>query len=250
MSDEQQRKLSRRKFLLTGAAAAGAVGLTACGGGDTSSSGGATTSTAPSASASASGSASASASGSASASASASGSTGASASGSAAASGGSGWTGNITMYAQHYTPNAREKDPKLQAFRQIADEYQAAHPGITIEFIDLGEAPGYDDTVRTRAAGGEMYDIFWASYNNLNTTYPEGIAVDLKPYLDQPNPYMDGKPWRDAFNPTILSETADTDGKIYNVNGDFVATAFFYNQALFEQAGITATPKAGRNCST
>ncbi len=249
MSDEQQRKLSRRKFLLTGAAAAGAVGLTACGGGDTSSSGGATTSTAPSASASASGSASASASGSASASASASGSTGASASG-AAASGGSGWTGNITMYAQHYTPNAREKDPKLQAFRQIADEYQAAHPGITIEFIDLGEAPGYDDTVRTRAAGGEMYDIFWASYNNLNTTYPEGIAVDLEPYLDQPNPSMDGKPWRDAFNPTILSETADTDGKIYNVNGDFVATAFFYNQALFEQAGITATPKAGRNCST
>jgi raffinose/stachyose/melibiose transport system substrate-binding protein len=234
MSDEQQRgKLSRRKFLLTGAAAAGALGLAACSGGDTSSSGGATTSTAPSASASASGGASASASGSA----------GASAGGSAAASGGSGWTGNITMFAQQYTPNAREKEPKLQAFRQIADEYQAAHPGITIEFIDLGEAPGYDDTVRTKAAAGEMYDIFWAQWTNLNTTYPEGIAVNLKPYLDQPNPYYTEAPtWREAFNQNILNETADTDGKQYNVNGDFVATAFFYNQALFEQAGITEPP--------
>ncbi len=148
------------------------------------------------------------------------------------------------MYAQQYTPNGREADKQLQAFRQIADEYQQAHPGVTIEFIDLGKAPGYDDTVRTKAAAGEMYDIFWAQSTALNTTYPEGIAVDLKPYLDQPNPYYTEKPtWREVFNQNILNETADTDGKQYNVNGDFVATAFFYNTKLFNQVGITQPPK-------
>lgn len=140
-------------------------------------------------------------------------------------------------------PTRATRKSKLTAFRTIADEYQQAHPGVTIEFIDLGDAPGYDDSVRTKAAAGEMYDVFWGQWTNLNTTYPEGIAVDLKPYLDQPNPYMDGKPWREAFNQNILSETADTDGKQYNVNGDFVATAFFYNTKLFNQAGITQPPK-------
>src|SRR3712207_5742636 len=101
MDDEQnRRKLSRRKFLLSSAvASASALGLAACGNTGSQAS--------PSSSASTSGSASASAS---------------------AGASGSGWTGTITMYAQQYTPIARDKEPKLQAFRQIADENQQQHP--------------------------------------------------------------------------------------------------------------------------
>ncbi|MBA2469243.1 MAG: hypothetical protein H0V37_07545 [Chloroflexia bacterium] len=49
----------------------------------------------------------------------------------------SGWQGEITFYAQAYTPNSQLPNAnQLTAFQEVADAYQAEHPGITIRFID------------------------------------------------------------------------------------------------------------------
>ena len=102
------------------------------------------------------------------------------------------WQGTITVFSQAYTPNSTLPNAdQLVAFQSIADEYQQLHPGITIQFIDE-EILEYDTVLRTKAAAGELWDIFWAQWGNLNGNYPEGIAVDLTPYLDQPNPYIPG----------------------------------------------------------
>jgi raffinose/stachyose/melibiose transport system substrate-binding protein len=153
------------------------------------------------------------------------------------------WQGTITFYSQAYTPNStQEGADQLTAFQTIADEYQALHPGITIQFIDE-DTPEYDTVVRTKAAAGELWDIFWAQWGLLNGNYPEGIAVDLNPFFDQPNPYIPGNQrWADAMNETVLNETIAPSGARYNINGDFVGTAFYYNKDLFEQAGITEPP--------
>lgn len=153
-----------------------------------------------------------------------------------------GWTGTITMRAQAYTPNARDDESPLSAFQEAADVYEAEHPGITVEFIDEEIADNNND-VRVKAAAGELYDVFWAQWNSLNGALPQGVAVDLAPYFAEPNPYApDAATWAKAMNPTIIAETAAPSGASYNLNGDFVATAFFYNEALFDQAGITQTP--------
>ncbi|HEU0164458.1 MAG TPA: ABC transporter substrate-binding protein, partial [Thermomicrobiales bacterium] len=76
-----------------------------------------------------------------------------------------------------------------------------------------------------------------------NGTLPKGIARDLKADFAKPNPYIKDKPtWFDAMNPTVQAETVAPSGAVYNLNGDFVGTAFFYNKGLFDKAGITAAP--------
>ncbi len=46
---------------------------------------------------------------------------------------GSGWQGEIVMFAQAYTPNSKLPDAvQLKAFQEVADEYQKTHPGVTI----------------------------------------------------------------------------------------------------------------------
>jgi raffinose/stachyose/melibiose transport system substrate-binding protein len=153
------------------------------------------------------------------------------------------WRGIITMYAQAYTPEAHNARRPLRAFREIADEYERTHPGITIEFIDE-QYEDYNDAVRVKANDGALWDVFWAQWAGLNNTLPPGIAVDLAPYFDQPNPYLPDLPvWRDAMNGDVVAITADPDGAHYNINGDFVATAFWYNQDIFDRAGIMEPPQ-------
>lgn len=153
------------------------------------------------------------------------------------------WKGTITMFAQAYTPNSkRENVVQLKAFQDAADAYQQQHPDIKIEFVDE-DFPEYPQTVRVKASGGELWDVYWAQWGELNGTFPRGIAVDLTPYFQQPNPYIEGnQAWQDAMNPTVVAETVAPDGAHYNINGDYVGTAFFYNKELFAQAGITAAP--------
>jgi len=155
----------------------------------------------------------------------------------------SGWQGTITFYAQAYTPNSTlEGATILQEFQTVATEYQQAHPGVTIQFIDE-EFPDYAQTVRVKSAGAELYDIYWAQWGSLNCTFPKGIARDLNADFNAPNPYIEGgAAWREAMNQTVLGSTGAPTGEMYNVNGDFVGTAFFYNPDLFTQAGITEAP--------
>jgi len=153
------------------------------------------------------------------------------------------WTGTITMYAHDYTPNSTvENKDNLKAFRQVADAYQKSHPGVIINFVDQTYTDPYQ-TYRVKAAAGEMFDIWWGQWAALNSTLPRGIAVDLTPYYKQKNPYILGNTaWQNAMNATVVNETQAPNGAHYNINGDFVGTAFFYNKDLFKKAGISGTP--------
>ena len=153
------------------------------------------------------------------------------------------WTGTITMYAQNYTPNSTLPGAtKLQGLRQVADTYEKLHPGVKIKFVDE-QFSDYTQTVRTKSAAAELWDVFWAQYGDLNGVYPKGIATDLRPYFQQKNPYAPAAAtWVKAINATVLAEVAAPDGAIYNINGDYVATTFYYNPALFKKAGIAKAP--------
>jgi raffinose/stachyose/melibiose transport system substrate-binding protein len=155
----------------------------------------------------------------------------------------SGWTGEITFFAQAYTPNSQQEGAnQLTAFQDAADAYQADHPGVTIKFIDE-DFPEYLQTVRTKASGQELWDIFWVQGPTVNGVLPKGIAVNLVPAFAEPNPYIEGNTaWNDVLNPTTQAFMTAPSGEIYVLNGDFVGTAFFYNKDLFTQAGITEAP--------
>ncbi len=164
--------------------------------------------------------------------------------GSAAVAAPGSWQGTITMYAQHYAPNQKDAKKPLKAFQAIADEYQKQNPGIKIQFV-TEDVPDTNAAIRAKAAAGELWDVYWAQYSSLNGSLPKGVALNLRPYLTQPNPYIPGnKAWQDAMNKQVLAEIRAPGGANYQLNGDYVAFSFFYNQDLFKKAGIAKPPSS------
>lgn len=160
------------------------------------------------------------------------------------------WTGTITMFAQAYTPNATvANSDDLTALAEAAAAYQQDHPGITIEFVDE-KFDTYTDTVRVKAAAGEMWDVYWAQWNALNGSLPRGIAVNLAPAFAEANPYApEYDTWAEAMNPQVIAATAASEGTSYNINGDYVFTGWYYNKDLFAEAGVEELPRPGASSS-
>lgn len=153
------------------------------------------------------------------------------------------WTGTITVRAsQVVTPNSTLPNaPKVKTLQEVADEYEKKHPGIKIKFVDES-IDNYLQIYRARAAAGELWDIFWANAPTLFEDLPEGIALDLRPYLNEKSPYSNSKTWRESLNKQMLTQFTSPTGAIYSVGGDALVASFYYNPALFKKAGITREP--------
>ena len=149
------------------------------------------------------------------------------------------WKGTITMYAQAYTPVAPgvklvKGTPRLTEFETLAKQFEKMYPGIKIQFI----GPSFQDTIQqveTKAAGGDMYDVYMNQYYAFNSVFPRGVVYNLDPYFNQPNPYIPGnKRWKSVMSARVLQQTVDpANGAHYLVDGDWVGTAFYYNKKLF-----------------
>lgn len=158
---------------------------------------------------------------------------------------------HIRMYAQSYTPAQPTKSnphPPTALFA-VRAAYQKLHPNVTIEFLPANLGSGGQEGVfsylTTEAAGGSAPDITWAQIANVNGgTFPAGVFYDLRPYLQKPNKYVRGnKRWIDLFDPQTLASIRGPQGQLYAIDGDYVATTYYYNKAAFAKAGIGAAPK-------
>lgn len=158
-------------------------------------------------------------------------------------SGKSEWRGTISMFAQEYTPHAKVANGTgLSGLRDAADAFEKKHPGVHIRFVD-DKFDDYATTVRIKAAGGELWDVFWGQSAALNGQWPKGVAYDLTPALKRPNPYAPRyKTWAEAMNPQVINATKSGDGASYNINGDYVVSKWYYNKDLFEKAGLSTKP--------
>lgn len=155
------------------------------------------------------------------------------------------WKGTITMGAQGYTPAVEgvklaPGQPKLTEFGKAAAEFAKLYPDIKIEF--LGSDYTYEeDQMKTAATGGQLPDMWWQQAALVKASFPKGVATNLNDYLNEPNPFVEGNPkWRDVFNASVNATTSVNPETIYTNNGDFVGTAFFFNQKIFDDNGLSA----------
>lgn len=157
---------------------------------------------------------------------------------------GEGWTGEITFYAQAYTPadpsDANPNPPTM--LKQYADEYAAANPGVTISFVELPADTVRAEWARAQAAAGQMPDISFELYNTIGSTYPTDMFTPLDKYFDMETPYVAGKTWGETFHPAVMKMTQVGSGEHYVVSADYVETGIYYNQRMFDEAGITTLP--------
>lgn len=121
-------------------------------------------------------------------------------------------------------------------WQKLADEYMAEHPNVNIEITVL-ENEAFKTKLTTVMQSGEPPDIFQSWGGGVMNEYADaGLLKDITADLD-----ADGGAWRDTFAPGALGVYSYKD-KYYGVPWDMGMIGFWYNKALFAEAGIDAPP--------
>ena len=122
-------------------------------------------------------------------------------------------------------------EPGKSDFQAAADAYMAENPNVTIKLTVL-ENEAFKTKLSTTAAA-DYPDLFQSWGGGIMAAQADaGLLKDIT---------ADIADWKDTINPGAMS-IYDYNGKQYGVPWDMGMIGFWYNKALFEQAGITAPP--------
>jgi raffinose/stachyose/melibiose transport system substrate-binding protein len=138
----------------------------------------------------------------------------------------------VTVKWWHISTAAEHKD----LWQKMADEYMAAHPNVKIEITVL-ENEAFKSKLTTVMQSGEPPDIFQSWGGGVMNEYATaGLLRDITPELD-----ANGGEWRNTIAPGALGVYSYKD-KNYGVPWDMGMIGWWYNKALFKQAGIENPP--------
>jgi raffinose/stachyose/melibiose transport system substrate-binding protein len=138
----------------------------------------------------------------------------------------------VTITWWHISTAQEHKD----LWQAMANEYMAAHPNVNIEITVL-ENEAFKTKLTTVMQSGEPPDIFQSWGGGVMNEYANaGLLKDITPDLD-----ADGGAWRNTFAQGALGVYAYK-GENYGVPWDMGMIGFWYNKALFAQAGIDTPP--------
>ncbi|GAA4135244.1 extracellular solute-binding protein [Actinomadura keratinilytica] len=128
--------------------------------------------------------------------------------------------------------NISTSEPGKTLWPQAVQEYQAAHPGVTIKQNPM-ENDAYKSKMTAQTASGKLPDIFhtWGG-GVLKQQVDAGLVRDITD---------DVKPWIGNLSP-IARQAYEFDGKIYAIPYDIGMVGFWYNKAHFDKAKIDKPP--------
>jgi raffinose/stachyose/melibiose transport system substrate-binding protein len=119
-------------------------------------------------------------------------------------------------------------------WQTLANNYVKDHPNVSIEITVL-ENQAFKDKLATAMQSGNPPDLFQSWGGGVLAQYADaGLVQDLTSALQQNG-------WGDSFQPAPLGLYKVGD-KNYGVPWDAGMVGFWYNKALFKQAGIDAPP--------
>ena len=126
----------------------------------------------------------------------------------------------------------QNNDPGKSLWQDLADEYTAAHPNVTINLTVL-ENEAFKTKLTTLLQQGNVPDLFqtWGG-GGLRQQVEAGFVKDIT---------ADIAPWASEINAGALS-MYEVDGKNYGVPFDLGLVGFWYNTQTFEEAGISTLP--------
>lgn len=114
------------------------------------------------------------------------------------------------------------------AFAEQEAQFEEEHPDIDIIGVEYEwEGP----TFAVQLAGGSLPDVFTVPFTDSKTLLENGQLMDVTDEVEELG-------YSDKFNPVILDEVKDSDGRIYGFPRQAYAMGLHYNRTLFEQAGL------------
>lgn len=126
----------------------------------------------------------------------------------------------------------QNNDPGLSLWEDIADEFTADHPNVTID-ITVYENEAFKTAIAPRLQADDPPDLFqsWGG-GGLMEQVDAGLVQDVSD---------DVEPWIDELN-TAAVNMYQVDGRQYGVPFDLGMVGFWYNKDLFAEAGIDEPP--------
>lgn len=125
--------------------------------------------------------------------------------------------------------------PAAAVMRSIYDEFAELHKD-EFNFVAVADeagAEGIYNTALNDLAAGEFYDIAdFGGWDITPVASAAGKILDLKPYLDEDEAFKNGVG-------VCYDQNLIADGAIYSVREQIEAVGFWYNEALFAEAGAT-----------
>lgn len=118
---------------------------------------------------------------------------------------------------------------------KIISKWNAIHPEIEIEFIELGTSAdeAYMTNLDTMISGGEVVDVTYLTYADVYKRVMSGGALPLDEYITAA-----GDNYEDMYG-TLSTAMLQYDGKIYGVPYAGNTFKVFYNKTMMDAAGIT-----------
>jgi raffinose/stachyose/melibiose transport system substrate-binding protein len=132
----------------------------------------------------------------------------------------------VTIDWWHISTN----EPEAAFWQELADEYMAANPNVTID-ITILENEAFKSQLVTVMQAGDPPDVFQSWGGGVLWEFADaGLVRNIAPELE-------GE-WGDSFAAQAALELYGQNGEYYGVPWSWGAVGFFYNKALFEEAGL------------
>jgi ABC-type glycerol-3-phosphate transport system substrate-binding protein len=147
----------------------------------------------------------------------------------ASAAGAQELSGEITVWDWNY-----ETETWGKALKQVDEEFLKLHPGVTIRHLAQPHANYYQlwQTANSTKSGPDVMQMHAGTFGVL--TYPDSLEPLNDRITDEMRASIKG--WES------VASGFDPNGTIYGVPGNLSGWVFYYNKALFEQAGIAEPP--------
>ncbi|WP_265522555.1 ABC transporter substrate-binding protein [Oerskovia flava] len=120
----------------------------------------------------------------------------------------------------------------ITTMEQIADEYAEEHPGFSLNLITTPDRPSYIQKYETLAAANKLPELFDTDATPFaQKLADQGRMVDVDVLLDDLG-------LADDYREAALNYQRFDDGSLYMVPFEFQLEFFWYNSALFDDAGV------------
>jgi len=122
---------------------------------------------------------------------------------------------------------------ELSGYLEVIKNFEAKHPDIKVDFLNIPNGPAYYTSINTRAVGNNLPDLYFARTFDVASNAAKGWMIPLDPYINRDPAAVNVK----DFWPAEVAQMS-YHGQLYTLPYDFSNVALYYNKTMFQKEGI------------
>lgn len=126
---------------------------------------------------------------------------------------------------------------EVDVFNTMIEQFEAGHPGTTVEYINVPTAD-FPTKLQTMIASGKTPDVFYLQPEKVMPYAQAGLIADLSGYVADNDQFDESNVWAKAIDMYRYDGTTPGVGAVYGLPKDIGPFSLAYNKDLFEAAGV------------